>query len=313
MCVDFDGSDGGTECPVFNSKSVNGVVFPDIGESCANTQATFAIDIDFQIIPGLGIPNYTTQWFGPNGEQPNPLDQLSLSKTYPVFSNAFCDIAQDSATVILDCVSSFPSGTALTFPQTINIVVDIHPLPPADPADFLTFTTDGCKGIVIENLGCDLVDVIEQDVPSFPLEVNEIGTAVYELTWDGGPCCAPGVELNRISDGSFEATPPGIDLPNWNVQYISSDAPILPSSGHTFLPHCDNLTCNGGGSVLNPALNVGPNSPGLVAGKPFNNWGYLWFGGINANAEFATAEFEQFASQGIRVPVNADVIEFSFP
>lgn len=312
VCVDFDGSDGGTSCPVYNFSTVNGVDTPDIGEACANTATTFSIDIDFEIIPGLGIPNYTTQWFGPNGEQPNPLEQFALSKTYPVLSNAFCDVRQDSASVILQCVSSFPSGTSVTFPQTINVVVDIHPLPPASPADFLTFTTDGCKGIIIENTGCDLVDYVALAEPTFPLQVNEEGTAVYELNWDGGPCCAPGVELNRISDGSFEATPPGIDLPNWNLQYISADAPTLPSSGHAFLPHCDNLTCNGGGSVLNPALNVGAAGSGLIVGKPNNLWGYLWFGGINANANFSTAEYEEFASQGIRVPVNADVIEFSY-
>ncbi len=315
VCVDFDGSDGGTECPTYNFSTVNGVSTPEIGEACSNTTATFSINIDFDIIPGLGIPNYTTQWFGPNGEQPNPLQRTLLSQSYPVQSNAFCEIAKDSATVILDCVSSFPTGAAAFFPQTINIVVDIHPLPPANPADFLVFSTDGCKGIIIEDaegVGCDLVGIVELDVPTFPLQVNDEGTALYELTWDGGPCCAPGVELNRISDGSFEATPPGIDLPNWSLQYVSSDAPTLPSSGQTFLPHCDNLTCNGGGSVLNPATNVGPNSPGLSVTKPFNNWGYLWFGGINANAAFSDVEYEEFATQGIRVPVNANVIEFSY-
>ena len=74
-----------------------------------------------------------------NGEQPNPLDRLSLAKTYPVRSNSFCEVVQDSASVILDCVSSFPSETSLAFPMTINIKVDIFPLPPANPADFLTF------------------------------------------------------------------------------------------------------------------------------------------------------------------------------
>ncbi|MEZ4887599.1 MAG: SdrD B-like domain-containing protein [Chitinophagales bacterium] len=311
VCVDFDGSEGdpgAITCPEYNFATVQGVNTPDIGEACANTFATFAIDIDFQIIPALGIPNYSTQWFGPNGEQPNPLDRLSLSKTFPVRSNAFCDIVQDSATVILDCVSSFPGEAAVTFPQTINLKVDIHPLPPADPADFLSFTTDGCKGIIIENVdnGCDLVNYIALQEPTFPLQVNDEGTAIYELTWDGGPCCAPGVQLNRISDGSFELTPPGIPLPNWNTQYTSSQVTTLPSSFHTFLPHCDNLTCNGGGSPLNPAVNVNAFSSGGLAGKDPDLWGYLWFGGL------ANVDFEEIAAQGLRVPVNADVLQFRF-
>ncbi|MGB0929644.1 MAG: SdrD B-like domain-containing protein [Chitinophagales bacterium] len=314
-CIDFDGSDGGAVCPVYISSTVNNVTTPSIGEACSNTIVDFSIDIDFDIIPGLGIPNYTTQWFGPNGEQPNPMERTLLSKSYPVSSNSFCEIRQDSATVALDCVSSFPEGPAADFPQFINIVVDIHPLPPTNPANFFTFSTDGCKGIIIENTGCDLVDYVALTEPTFPLQVNEVGTAVYELNWDGGPCCAPGVELNRVSDGSFEATPPGISLPNWSIQYTSTDAPTLPSSGHTFLPHCDDLTCNSGGSVLDPVpfnLEVNAVSSGLIDGKPDALWGYLWFGGVNANPDFSDVEYEEFASQGLLIPVNADVIEFSF-
>ena len=310
VCVDFDGSAAGTlSCPEFNFATVNGTNTPEIGDACANTLATFAIDIDFEIIPALGIPNYTTQWFGPNGEQPNPLDRFSLEKTYPVRSNSFCAIIQDSATVVMDCTSSFPGDANLeyNFPTTISVKVDIHPLPPANPADFLSFSTDGCKGIIIEDaegLTCDLVDYIVLEEPTFPLEVNDVGTAVYELTWDGGPCCDPGIEINRVSDSSFEATPPGIPLPNWNTQYTSAEAPVLQSSFHTFLPHCDNLTCNGGGSPLQPAQNVNAFSSGGIAGKDPDLWGYLWFGGLGG------VDFDEVASQGLRVPVNANELQF---
>ncbi len=297
-------------CPSFNFTATNGVVNDEAageyGDACANTLVTFAIDIDFNDIPALGAPNYTTQWFGPNGEQPNPLERTLLQKQFPVRSNAACEIVQDSAVVILDCVSSFPSDAALLFPKTIPVKVDIYPAPPPNPAEYFSFTTDGCKGIVIENLGCAPVDYLVLDEPTFPLEVNDVGTAIYELTWDGGPCCAPGVEINRVTDGSFELTPPGIPLPNWNTQYFSSDAPTLASSFHTFLPHCDNLTCNSGGSPLAPAPNMTASSPGLDVNKAFNLWGFLWFGGISG------VDFDERASQGLRVAVNADFVEFRF-
>ena len=157
-------------------------------------------------------------------------------------------------------------------------------------------------------MGCDPVSYVgvQGTIPDFPLEVNEVGTAVYEMQWDGGPCCDPGVELNRVSDGSFEGTPPGIPLPNWNTQYLSADAPVLQSSFHLFLPHCDNLTCNGGGSPLQPAPNVVGAGSGDQVGKDFDLWGYLWFGGI------ANIEMQESAAQGFRFPVNASTLDFQF-
>ena len=60
VCI--DGSN--LVCPDFNHATVNGVDTPDIGDACANTLATFSIDIDFDEISALdGLPNYETQWF----------------------------------------------------------------------------------------------------------------------------------------------------------------------------------------------------------------------------------------------------------